>query len=359
MTNTFIKYIIGGGVSYVIKVGLTYLSVTFFDFWYFYAYLVSLVIVVFVNFVINSYFIFRVNGFNVKRIVKYLLLIVVFNSLDVGLVVLLTDNLLLHYLISITISTIFVFLLKFFVYRYFVFSPDKTSDLSKDNYNTFSSKTSVSEYNKVYLKQIESRVVEKYFNKGIKVLDLGCGAGRTTRVLKDQGYNVMGVDISPQLIESAKAHHPDIDFRVGDASDLDFSDNEFDLVFFSFNGLDYLFPKAQRLQAIDSIKRVLKNNGLFVYSSHNALNIPRTKMSLQTFVRAIITLKILSHYRVEKHDMGNLTTYYGSIFSEISDLKKTGFVFVDALAVGGSSQEKNKLTLSLLSKHIMYVFKKK
>lgn len=357
MKNTFIKYIIGGGISYAIKIGLTYLTVNWFDFWYFYAYLFSLVIVVFVNFVINSFFIFKVNDFNFKRIIKYLLLVVVFNSLDAGLVVLLTDRLLVYYLLSITMSTGLVFLLKFFVYKYFVFSSDDVS--SEDNHNTFSSDVSVSEYNKVYLKGIEKRVVAKYFTKDMKILDLGCGAGRTTRVLKDSGYDVIGVDISKELIDSAKNNHPDIDFRVGDASSLEFTDDEFDLVFFSFNGLDYLFPKSQRLQAIASIGRVLKSGGLFVYSSHNALNIPKTKMSIKTFLSALLTLKIFTNYRLEKHNMGRLTTYYGSLFSEKKDLHKQGFEFVEALAVGGVKQEKNKLTISLLSKHIMYIFKKK
>jgi SAM-dependent methyltransferase len=101
------------------------------------------------------------------------------------------------------------------------------------------------------------------------VLDLGCGAGRTTRFLHEQGAEVIGVDISRALIDAAQFHAPDIQFQVGDASRLDFEDASFDVVVFSFNGLDCIYPKRKRLEALAEINRVLQPGGYFIFSHHN------------------------------------------------------------------------------------------
>jgi SAM-dependent methyltransferase len=57
---------------------------------------------------------------------------------------------------------------------------------------------------------------------------------------------------------------------VADASDLtSFQDGAFDAVVFAFNGIDYVLPDQSRLQSLAHIYRVLKDDGCFVFSSHN------------------------------------------------------------------------------------------
>jgi ubiquinone/menaquinone biosynthesis C-methylase UbiE len=174
------------------------------------------------------------------------------------------------------------------------------------------------------------------------------------------GCTVIGIDIAEKLIELGKRKHPDLDLRFGDARRQEFDDNYFDIVFFSFNGLDYLHPKANRMLAIREISRVLEPSGLFVYSSHNAFNIPMTKMSIMTFLTNLLNLRIFTNYRLEKQTMGKLITYYGTIRGEVNDLKKIGFRLIDLFGIGGpTANTKNKIKLNLLSKHILYVFQKK
>ena len=56
---------------------------------------------------------------------------------------------------------------------------------------------------------------------------------------------------------------------VGDARNLSqFADNSFDLILFSFNGIDYI-SHEDRLKVLQEINRVGKSGGYFFFSSHN------------------------------------------------------------------------------------------
>lgn len=105
----------------------------------------------------------------------------------------------------------------------------------------------------------------------LRLLDIGCGRGRTTVVLADD-YRVAveAFDIDPAIVEDAKRERPDIAYSVGDATDLSrWADGSFDVVLFSFNGLDYVPSTEGRRSCFAEAARVLKPGGAFVYSSHN------------------------------------------------------------------------------------------
>ncbi|MBL9177482.1 MAG: class I SAM-dependent methyltransferase [Verrucomicrobiaceae bacterium] len=104
---------------------------------------------------------------------------------------------------------------------------------------------------------------------GKSLLDIGIGAGRTTRFLLPCAGRYVGVDYSPDMIATASARFPDATLHVRDARDLSaYADGEFDTVVFSFNGLDCLSFEG-RLAAMKEIGRVLKPGGAFIFSSHN------------------------------------------------------------------------------------------
>ncbi len=126
----------------------------------------------------------------------------------------------------------------------------------------------------VGLWESEKYVFKKYLSTDSTILDLGCGTGRTTFGLIRLGFDkVIGLDLTPEMIFEAKKlntiFNVDIDFRIGDATKLDFNDKEFDVVIFSFNGIMSIPNPIQRLNAFKEINRVLKDSGLFIFTTHD------------------------------------------------------------------------------------------
>lgn len=85
----------------------------------------------------------------------------------------------------------------------------------------YSSSEVLVEYDRVGFYPEEERLITRYFsNKNAKILDIGCGLGRTTQPLSDMGFEVIGIDVSEAMINKARAKFPTIDFRIGDACDF-------------------------------------------------------------------------------------------------------------------------------------------
>ena len=126
----------------------------------------------------------------------------------------------------------------------------------------------------VGLWESEKFIFQKYLEKTDRILDLGCGTGRTTFPLSEMGYkNIIGVDLTPEMIFEAQNLNSyfdaNIDFRVGDALHLEFDDSYFDSIIFSFNGLMSIPEEANRIKALIEISRVLIKNGIFIFTTHD------------------------------------------------------------------------------------------
>jgi SAM-dependent methyltransferase len=65
---------------------------------------------------------------------------------------------------------------------------------------------------------------------GHRTLDVGCGEGRVSRLLRQLGHQVVGVDASPAMAGAALSHPAGVPAVVGDAAALPFGGETFDLV---------------------------------------------------------------------------------------------------------------------------------
>ena len=128
------------------------------------------------------------------------------------------------------------------------------------------------------LQKPEETILNELRNKlpNMKMLDIGVGAGRTTKYFAPLTKRYVGVDYSQKMIKICQQRYrgspKELSFEVADARALkSFESNYFDLVLFSFNGIDYM-NHQDRLTALREISRVTKNGGYFCFSTHN-LNI--------------------------------------------------------------------------------------
>nr|WP_224749492.1 class I SAM-dependent methyltransferase [Polycladospora coralii] len=97
------------------------------------------------------------------------------------------------------------------------------------------------------------------------ILDLCCGTGRHTLNFANQGYNIMGMDLSEVLLSYA-VHERDnhgVPFIHGDMRHLPFVANSFDVVLNLFTSFGYFQCDGDNQKVLTEMARVLKPNGRF------------------------------------------------------------------------------------------------
>lgn len=230
-------------------------------------------------------------------------------------------------------------------------------NIKQENIRSFSSDEAVKAYSATYLRSGEEYAIKKYMPAGSFVLDVGCGTGRTTNYIYKNKCRVIGIDLAKPLIEKAKELYPHIDFKVMDASRLEFADNVFDAVFFSFNGIDNFSSIQDRHEALMELMRVLKPGGHLIYSSHNSIAIPRTVAGWTMRSKNILKYKIGPHWRMEDHGFGKLFQYYNNVWNERRQLKDLRFNLVEIVANGKVARLPGFL-MPFLERFPMYIIKK-
>ena len=101
----------------------------------------------------------------------------------------------------------------------------------------------------------------KYLPAQGKILEAGCGLGRWVFYLKQQGYDVTGIDLSERAVSLAKQFDPHAPIQVGDVLHTDFADQTFDAVI-SLGVVEHFEEGPHR--PFREAKRVLKPDGLFL-----------------------------------------------------------------------------------------------
>ena len=110
-----------------------------------------------------------------------------------------------------------------------------------------------------------NRFAEEVRGRGL-VADLGCGPGHVARYLHDQGVTMVGIDLSPQMIEEARRLNPELEFRVGDMRTLDLSPERLAGVV-AFYSIVH-FERDELLAVMAELRRALARGGLALVAFH-------------------------------------------------------------------------------------------
>ncbi len=138
--------------------------------------------------------------------------------------------------------------------------------------NPFFERLRITQPFKEYLEKEEQKI--KSCGIRGKVLDIGCGNGRSTEILARLADYVIGIDFSERLLEEAnerrnKVYHHKIGganwrYYLEDAKSLHFEDSSFDIVSMFGNTFGNLY--SLRDQVLKEANRVLKPDGRIIVS---------------------------------------------------------------------------------------------
>ena len=101
--------------------------------------------------------------------------------------------------------------------------------------------------------------------EGTKAVDFGCGTGRSTRFLRQLGFDAIGVDISEDMLCKARELDPGSDYRLVPGDDLSSLDpGAFDLVLSMFT-FDNIAGRETKIRIFRDLAALLNPTGRIVH----------------------------------------------------------------------------------------------
>jgi len=110
---------------------------------------------------------------------------------------------------------------------------------------------------------------------GSKILDIATGTGKQVFAFAKRGYDIIGVDLSEDMLQIAKKtnKYANLEFIVADATNIPFDDNYFDVTCVSFALHD--MPISIRKKVVGEMVRVTKTKGVIAIIDYN---LPKNKI---------------------------------------------------------------------------------
>ncbi|MBB3021703.1 ubiquinone/menaquinone biosynthesis C-methylase UbiE [Microvirga lupini] len=146
----------------------------------------------------------------------------------------------------------------------------------------------------------EAYVFDKFFPTGGRLLDVGCGTGRTSFLLADRFDEIDAFDIVPEMIEVARKRDAElrtkINFFVGDATHLPVASTRYDAVLFAYNGIEGILDKQSQMNVLSEVFRVLRSGGVFIFTTKSCFN--------ANYARRFYIPRLMAQIGIGRHDGG-------------------------------------------------------
>jgi SAM-dependent methyltransferase len=130
-----------------------------------------------------------------------------------------------------------------------------------------------------YIEEIFAR----FNKKPVLMLDLGCGTGKATRLFSEKGYDMIGLDNSPEMLAAAKAKDPENLYILQDIRSFELY-GTVDAVISLCDVFNYLLTAHDLSKAFRLVKNYLNPGGLFIFDMNTEYKYSKV-LAGRTFAR--------------------------------------------------------------------------
>ena len=131
------------------------------------------------------------------------------------------------------------------------------------------------------------RFLKNQLNRDRYILDLACGTGRHAIPLQKDGYAIVGLDSSVNLLRIGKQRDGDATLVCGDMRFLPFNKASFSAVISIDTSIGYLPEEKEDAESIAETRRVLRRDGFFIVDVFNRLNLTAKYQDRKTATKNI------------------------------------------------------------------------
>jgi len=163
-------------------------------------------------------------------------------------------------------------------------------------------------------------LLENYFSKDKLYLDAGCGIGGWIIFLKEQGYNIEGIDVAARTLRALTEYDQDLKVKMAPMTAIPYANESLDGVL-SIGTLEYVQGAVDN--ALIEVSRVLKRDGIFF------MEVP-----IANLLRRIIYIPLKKIEKYIKVSRGLKPTFSNYLFHKnefISKLRNSGFDVIEVL----------------------------
>ena len=193
---------------------------------------------------------------------------------------------------------------------------------------------------KEYTKEVDflETVFKKYNVQNKSILDIGCGTGLHMAELIKRGYQLTGLDLSPEMIELAKKRNSQAEFHIADMSNFSLY-KKYDVIICMFSALGYLTKNEQLESFFQSCKNHLNKDGLLILDVWNGLGVMQelptrrekiaelTKENLKIIRTSYPTLDVKNHVNHVKFVVKIFEISSGRLITEYEENHTVRFFF--------------------------------
>lgn len=151
------------------------------------------------------------------------------------------------------------------------------------------------------------------------ILDLGCGPGVNAAYMHLKNFHVVGIDLSKKMIAHARKNHPQIEFLLGDMTELSFSPDSFDGILASYSLIH--LPKETTSAVLAKLYEILKPGGITYISVQSG------KSSQGLYAHPLTPSEPVFLNVFSREEMSSLLSEYGFEIVSMHEKMPRGKVF--------------------------------